>query len=82
VPDEPKLTLEDTASRALNTVMFGLLGAGLAVLIVFVLVVRIRAATSPLNFLQNSWQYALGAVVLGAWGVVAMRGGMRSLRRR
>jgi uncharacterized integral membrane protein len=73
--------LEDRATRALNRVMFWVLGVGVTALIGVVLVVRIRAATSPVNFLQTSWQYVLGAVVLAVWGVVAVQGGVRQMRR-
>jgi len=79
--DGREQNLEDRASRALNRVMFAVLGVGLTGLIVVVLAVRIRAATSPMNFLQTSWQYVLGAVVLAVWGVVAVQGGVRQMRR-
>ena len=80
--DPPKASLEDTASNALNAVMFWLLVAVLAVAIVFVLVTRVELATSPMNFLHDSWQYVLVSALFVALAGRSLVNAVRRLRRR
>jgi hypothetical protein len=82
VGDRPKLDLEERTAQVINTVMFGLLGVGATIVILFALVDRIRAATSPANFLHDNWQYALAALFVAVWRGRAIRDGVRALHRR
>ena len=80
--DPRKLDLEDRTAQVINTVMFVLLGVGFAIVMLFALVDRIRAATSPANFLHDSWEYALGTLAISAWIIRLTYNGVRALRRR